>query len=133
MSVKKKKVPLFFGPVPAVAINAALDMEIEPGDAVMPFNAQKHARNKRPVEYARCLPHVAAVISTPLYVRDDFRNTDKIELVGRPDGMTDYLLVAVEIVLDEQGRYNVTSFYPISEKKVQNRRESGHLVRVILI
>lgn len=129
----KKKVPLYFGPIPAGAIKNALDIDVEDGDAVMSFNAQKHARNRHPTDYARCLPHVAAVVNAPLYARDDFKNKGKIELVGRPSGMSEYLLVAVELTLDTQGRYNVTSFYPISEKKVQARRESGHLVRVVLI
>jgi hypothetical protein len=128
-----KKVPLYFGPIPVDPIRNALDIEVEAGDAVMSFNAQTHARKRHPTDYARCLPHVAAVVNAPLYARDDFKNKGKIELVGRPGGMSEYLLVAVELTLDTQGRYNVTSFYPISEKKVQLRRESGHLVRVILI
>ena len=128
-----KKVPLHFGPIPADALNNALDIDIAQGDVVMSFNAQTHARNRYPTDYARCLPHVATVINAPLYARDDFKNKGKIELVGRPGGMPEYLLVAVALTLDSQGHYNVTSFYPISEKKVQARRERGHLVRVMLI
>jgi len=130
---KSKKVPLFFGPLPSDAINIALGLEIESGDVVMSFNAQIHARRRHPVDYARCLPHVATVINSPLYARDDFINASKIELVGRPAGMTEYLLVAVELILDTQGRYNVTSFYPISAQKVEKRRDSRHLVRVLII
>ena len=133
MTATSKKVPLFFGPLPAKALSGALDLDIEIGDVVMSFNAQKHARKRHPVDYARCLPHVAAVINNPLYARDDFNNDGKIELVGKPGGMTDYLLVAVELTIDTHGRYNVTSFYPISEGKVERRRESRHLVRVAII
>lgn len=130
---RKKKVPLFFGPVPVEPINKALDMELEPGDAVMSANAQKHAQRRHPVDYSRCQPHVAAVLTNPLYARDDFKNNGSIEMVGKPGNLPDYLLVAVEVVLDSEGRYNVTTFYPISDKKVENRRASGHLVRVVLI
>jgi hypothetical protein len=132
-SKRTRQVPLFFGPVPVEALNRALGMELEAGDAVMSVNAQKHAQRRHPIDYPHCLPHVAAVINNPLYVRDDFRNHGRIELVGRPASLPDYLLVAVEVVLDTEGRYNVTSFYPLSEKKVANRRDSGHLIRVVLI
>jgi len=133
LASKSKKVPLFFGPLPTKAINEALALEIESGDVVMSFNAQIHARRRHPTEYARCLPHVASVVNNPLYARDDFINDGKIELVGRPAGMAEYLLIAVELTLDTHGRYNVTSFYPISEQKVENRRDSRHLVRITII
>jgi hypothetical protein len=69
----------------------------------------------------------------PLYVCDDFRNPGKIEMVGRPNGFPDWLLVAVELTLDCNGRYNVVSFYPISETKVENRKLGGHYKRVLPI
>lgn len=132
-SRKPRLIPSFLGPLPVRAINNALDLELDEGDVVMSVNAQKHARRRHPIEFAQCFPHVASIISTPLYVRDDFKNDEKIEMVGKSAGLGDYLLVAVEISLDEDGRYNVVSFYPISEKKVEKRRDSGHLVRIILI
>lgn len=115
------------------AINAALELELDPGEAIMPVNAQKHASRKRPEDFARCFPHVAAVIGTPLYARDDFKNEGKIELIGKPAALGEYLLIAVEITRDQHGRYNVTSIYPISEAKVAHRRESGHLRRVYML
>jgi hypothetical protein len=114
-------------------INAALDLELDPGDVVMSVRAQRHVQYKRPVEFAKCFPHLASVVLTPLYVRDDFKNDGKIEMVGRPDGFPDWLLVAVEIAVDKDGRYNVASFYPLSEAKVEKRKESGHYRRVLLI
>lgn len=125
--------PYLFGDVPVRAINNALDLDLEPGAAVMSIRAQQHSQRSHPNDYPRCFPHVASVINAPLYARDDFINEGKIELVGKPPALGEYLLVAVEISLDENGRYNVTSIYPISEKKVAARRESGHLRRVILI
>ena len=126
-------VPCLFGPLPVGALNSALDLELDAGDVVISANASRHARRRHPLDFARCFPHVAAIIANPLYVRDDFLIDGKIEMVGKSPGLGDYLLVAVEISLDAAGRYNVTSFYPISEKKVQRRRASGHLRRVIPI
>ena len=130
---RPKLIPLLFGDVPIRAINDALGLELDSGQAVMSTNALTHAQRRHAHDFALCLPHVATVVTNPLYVRDDFKNDGKIELVGRPPGLGDYLLVAVEIVLDEDGRYNVTSFYPISEGKVTKRRDAGHLRRLRLI
>lgn len=128
-----KLVPYLFGPVPVRAINDALGLEMDEGEAVMSIRAQMHAQRSHPTDYARCFPHVAAVVANPLYVRDDFKNDGKIELVGKPDGLEEFLLVAVEISLDDEGRYNVTSLYPVSDKKVEGRRDKGHLKRIRLI
>lgn len=120
--------PYLFGELPVEVINRTLDLELDPGEVVMPVNAQRHAQKKRPADYARCFPHVASVIASPLYLGDDFRNHGKIELVGRPAGLGTPLLVAVELTRDGDGRYSVTSFYPIDERKVANRREKRHLL-----
>lgn len=130
---RSKLPPIVFGPLPVRAPNHALGLELDDGEAIMSANAQQHAQSRHSQHFARCFPHIASVIATPLYIRDDFRNDGKIELVGRPVSLADYLLVAVEIVMDVAGRYHVASFYPISEKKVAVRRDSGHLGRLHLI
>lgn len=130
---RAKQIPYLFGPMPVEGVNGALGLELEPGDVVMSIRAQQHAQKRHPKDYARCFPHVASIIASPLYVCDDFKNEGKIEMVGRPNGFPDWLLVAVEIAQDEDGKFNVTSFYPISDTKVQNRKESGHYHRVLLI
>ncbi|OYW51342.1 MAG: hypothetical protein B7Y36_09990 [Novosphingobium sp. 28-62-57] len=130
---KPKLIPCDFGPLPVQGINAALALELDPGEVVMSVRAQQHVQRKRPQEFARCFPHVASVILTPLYVRDDFNNDGKIEMVGRPAGLAEWLLVAVEVSIDSAGKYNITSFYPLSETKVEKRREAGHYRRVLLI
>ncbi len=91
---RAKLVPLLFGDVPVNAINAALGLELDEGHAVMSPNALRHAQRRHSADFARCLPHVAAVVTNPLYVRDDFANHGKIELVGHPPALGDYLLVA---------------------------------------
>jgi len=127
---RPRQLPFLFGELPVRALNATLDLELDAGEVVMSANAQKHAQARHPADFARCFPHVASVVANPLYARDDFLNHGKIELVGSPAGLGDFLLVAVEIILDAQGRYNIASFYPISEKKVARRRDSGHLRRL---
>ena len=58
---------------------------------------------------------------------DDVRNSGKIEFVGRPPGLGTPLLIAVVITPDAHGRYNIASFYPVSEGKVQSRKQKGFL------
>lgn len=130
---RQKLIPYLFGSLPIEGINSALGLELDAGDVVMSIRAQIHAQRRHPADYARCFPHVASIVTTPLYVCDDFKNHGKIEMVGRPTGFPDWLLVAVEVALDGDGRYNVTSFYPISEAKVENRKNSGHYKRVFLL
>jgi len=48
-------------------------------------------------------------------------------MIGRVPALGSFLLVAVTIERDPAGRYNVCSFYPISEKKIQPRRARGYL------
>ena len=72
---------------------------------------------------------VAGVVVTTFVLQDGKRNNDRIELVGRaPASGYDAILVAVRIELDDMGRYRVCSLYPISEERVQNRKEKGRLV-----
>ena len=122
---------LDLGRLPVEAINRTLDMELDAGSVKISAAAQVHAKNRHPEDFQRCFPYLAQIIANPLYVRDDFRNDGKIELVGNPVGLEDWLLVAVTIALDANGCYNVASFYPVSEGKVIKRRDSGHLRRLV--
>lgn len=63
----------------------------------------------------------------PLYIGDDEANAGKIELISRVPAIGEFVLVAINLELDEQGRYHVASFYIVSEKKINGRREKGFL------
>ncbi len=125
-----KIVRLDFGPLPVDLINRTTGLELETGNVFFSINAQKHSAKRHPLEYSKALPHVAAVIADPMYLGDDFKNPGKIELVSHVAALGNALLVAVEVTIDHDGHYNVTSFYPISQKKIDNRREKGRLVIV---
>lgn len=122
---------LDLGQLPVEAINRTLNMELNAGSVKISAAAQVHAKSRHADDFGRCFPYLVQIIANPLYVRDDFRNDGKIELVGNPVGLEEWLLVAVTISLDANGCYNVVSFYPISEGKVIKRRESSHLRRLI--
>jgi phage-Barnase-EndoU-ColicinE5/D-RelE like nuclease3 len=118
---------LVLGPLPADAINKTIGTELEPADVVFSRAAQIHAARRHPIEYPLCLPHLANVICDPLYVGDDYKNPDAIELIGRIHVVNSFVLVAIEMTKDNDGRYNVRTFYPVSKEKVDNRRKRGFL------
>jgi phage-Barnase-EndoU-ColicinE5/D-RelE like nuclease3 len=118
---------LVLGPLPVDAINKTIGTELEPGDVVFSRAAQVHAARRHPIEYPLCLPHLAHVICDPLYVGDDHKNPDAIELIGRIHVVNSFVLVAIEMTKDTNGRYNVRTFYPVNKEKVDNRRKRGFL------
>ena len=117
------------GPMPHDLVNDTLGLEIMPGNVVLSGGAQVHAQRNHSNDYDRCLPFVKKIVADPLYLGDDFklRNSGKIEFVGRSVANKENVLVAISLEIDPRGNYHVHSFYPISEAKVQNRREKGHL------
>ncbi|MDP2359049.1 MAG: PBECR2 nuclease fold domain-containing protein [Beijerinckiaceae bacterium] len=119
---KRKKQPdLHLGEMPVGKIKTTIDVDLEPGPVVLTAGAQKHAASRHPEDYAECMPHLAGIIASPLYIGDDLNNLG-IELIGRIRALDSAVLVAVTIDKDERGRYRVCSFYPISEAKIENRR-----------
>lgn len=119
--------PLNFGLLPVDHIKATLEIDLEVGEVVMSANAQKHASRRHFSDYNLCLPFIAGVLADPLYLGDDFNNSGKIEVIGRPHRLGQPLLIAVEITKDDKGQYNLVSFYPVSDVKIQNRRQKGFL------
>jgi hypothetical protein len=118
---------LVIGPLPSGAINRALGLELEDGDVVLSLGAQRHALKRHPKDYALCLPHLSAVVASPLYIGEDFKNAGKIELVGRIRTAAISILVAVNVERNTRGQYQIASFYPVSEDKIENRRRRGFL------
>ena len=126
---KKKNIPakIKLGDLPVDQINATLAMELEAGGVVMSGRAQLHAAKKHPLDYSRCMPHIAAIVTNPLYIGDDFRNPNKIEMISRVPAINSVILVAVNIERDTRGDYNVVSFYPVDERKLGSRLDRGFL------
>lgn len=123
---------LIFGQLPVRTIQKTLHLELEPGPTVMSSNAQIHAARRHPSDFPRCLPHVASVVNSPLYLGDDYRNPGKIELISRIPVLGSGLLIAVEVSQDGGGNYNVVSIYPIADARIASRREKGFLRNAII-
>lgn len=128
-SIKAEAVLLELGPFPAETVNLTLGMELEPGAAVLTAVVQKHVLQRHRDDYPKCLPHVAGVIANALFIGDDFHNPGTIELISRIPSLGAALLVAVCVEINGDRQYEVRSFYPISEKKIENRLAKGFLKR----
>lgn len=128
---KNQLADLTLGPLPVERINKSLDLELDPGAVVLTASHQVHASRRHPDDYARLLPHIASVIANPLYVGDDGRNPESFELIGRASVVAEMVLIAIKFEPDENGNYQVASFYPVSAARIQGRRERGflHLVK----
>jgi hypothetical protein len=114
------------------SVNYTLDMELEAGEVILTRAYQAHAERRHPDDYAKCLPHLASVIANPLYIGDDFDNADGIEIIGRVHTLRSYLLVAIKIKPDENGRYQVATFHLATEGKIASRRAKGFLKIAVL-
>ena len=112
------------------AINRTLGTEIECGPVTLTSAAQAHAAKRHPDDYGRCQPHLASVIANPLFVGDDCKNPGKIELIGRVASIKTAILVAINLERNERGEYEVASFYPVAEGKIEKRQAKGYLKRL---
>jgi hypothetical protein len=126
-----KNPDLIIGLMPVVAVNKTLGTELDPGEVVLTRGAQRHANRRHPQDYPKCLPHLASVIANPRYIGDDHTNSG-IEIWGYVSAIGSLVLVAVELVPDVHGRYQISSFYMVSERKAQTRRQKGFLKVVVV-
>jgi hypothetical protein len=101
-------------------------MELDPGEVIFTRAGQIHSERRHPADYARCAQHLAAIVSNPFYIGDDLENAG-IELIARLPAIGEFVLVAVTVTPDALGRYRISSFYVVSNEKIQSRREKGFL------
>lgn len=117
--------------LPCDLINRTLGTELEPGEVVLTRAGERHAARRHPADFPRCLPFLEAIVSNPFYIGDDHENAG-IELIARLPSVGEFVLVAVNITPDAAGRYQISSFYPVSAAKIQSRREKGFLRNAVI-
>lgn len=119
-----------YGEIDVDLIEKLYGYELEPGQMVLTEAALAHVKMQHPNDWARCLPHVGAILADPTYLGDDAKNVGKIEFIGRIPG-GEGLLVAVAVTRSASGTYHVTSFYPVSQTKIDTRRARNLLKNVV--
>jgi hypothetical protein len=124
---------LDLGQLPAETINAVLGTELDAAPVHMSGIARRHVDEKRHEDYARYLPYVALVIAAPNFIGQAPKKRENIELIRRiPNTQGAALLVAVGLEMDEQGRYRVRSFYPLTPDELERKRLKGTIKPVPL-
>ena len=134
--MSKRKGPslykLYPGEFPDEIDYKTLQIEADPGNVVFSVPAQNHANKGHPGDAALIIPHLAQVITDPMYVGDDTKNPGKIELVRMiPGAGGKSALVAVTVEQDNKGEYNICSSYLITQSEVDKKRAKGVLKNVI--
>ncbi len=129
MGKKNKLFDIFPGVMPDDEIFRTLGIELDPGDVKFSAPAQRHAHRRHPADVPLIIPHLSQIISTPTYLGDDFRNSGKIELVGRISTVPGKAaLIALTVEKDEtDGFYHVCSSYLITQSELDKKRDKGIL------
>ena len=129
MGGKRRLKVLVLGPLPVDLINRTLGTELDPGDAILTANADRHIEKDHFTDYVLVKSSLALVIEEPTYIGQSPRHAGSFELVRRvvgPNGI-DIVLAAVTLTRNEFGNYNVHSAYRLTEEKVTARIRRRHL------
>ncbi len=121
--------PLDLGPLPVLAIKAAIGLDLAPGLVHFSTRAQAHAESRHPGELDLCLRYAGQVVATPDYIGQGPGQADGFELIGEAVQEGALILVAIKVRPDKQGRYFVASTYPIARATLDRRLRKGFLVR----
>lgn len=114
------------GPLPVDKINALLGLELEPGDAWLSRAAHRHIAVDHADCYDICMLHMERVLTNPTFAGQAPHRADNIELIGRiPNGNGQSVLIAIGLVQNKFGTYNVRSSYVIDERDLDSRRSTG--------
>lgn len=129
MGKKNKLFDIFPGVMPDDEIFRTLGIELDPGDVKFSAPAQRHAHRRHPADVPLIIPHLSQIISAPTYLGDDFRNSGKIELVGRiSTAPGKAALIALTVEKDEtDGFYHICSSYLITQSELDKKRDKGIL------
>lgn len=119
---------IFPGDAPVVIINRTLELEMEIGPVKFSVPAQRHAYKGHPTDVPVIVPHLSQILTNPLYLGNDLKNSGKIELVGRILGHQGGALVSLTVEMNENdGHYHVCSTYLISQSELDKKRSRGIL------
>ena len=122
--------PLSLGPLPAKIVSDCIEVEVPDGAVHFSIPAQNHSYKRHGREFLACLPYLSQAIATPNYIGQAPNHDKAFEVIySTPDnGMN--ILIAVQIRLDNRGRYQLHSVYPINDDKIERRQRKGFIKQV---
>lgn len=122
--------PLSLGPLPAGSVSKCLNVQVPDGAVHFSIPAQNHAYKRHGRDFLACLPYLSQTIATPNYVGQAPHYENEFEVIYETPDNGLIILVAVQIRLDNRGRYQLRSVYPIDADKVERRLRKGFIKRV---
>ena len=107
---------------PVEIIYKTLGIEMDAGPVKFSVPAQRHAFARHPDDFPIIIPHLSQILTSPLYLGDDFKNPGKIELVGRIWGVGGAALVSLTVAKNvRDGCYHVASTYLITQAELDKK------------
>jgi hypothetical protein len=125
----KKYAQILLGALPVDLINATLEADLEPGDAILTSRAHRHVALDHPNDYAAVITYLALVIAQPTYIGQSPHHSGAFEMVRRViiPNQNEILLAAISLTRNDLGNYNVRSAYSLKESEVTRRIQLRHL------
>lgn len=117
--------------MPIDLINSVLGTELESGDAWLSAAAHRHIAEDHPQDYEVCLPLLGDVISGPTWIGQAHYHGGNFEVIARKTSSIGIILVALSLMPNDYGNYNVRSAYRIEQKDVDAKRSAGRIFPVI--
>ncbi len=121
------------GPLAAVQINKALDLELEAGDVWVSRACHRHMAEDHPADYPHIKASIIDIIREPTWVGQDPKHKRNIYLIrGLPvdDGLP-MALIAIGLEMNEYDTYSVRTAYRIKQEDVDTRILRGSLKRIL--
>jgi hypothetical protein len=117
--------PLSLGPLPAKLVTDCLNVEVPDGAVHFSIPAQNHAYKRHGRDFLACMPYLSQAIATPHYIGQAPGQRKSFEVIyeSPDDGLT--ILIAIQIRVDNRGRYQLSSVYPVDSSKVERRVRRG--------
>jgi Barnase-EndoU-ColicinE5/D-RelE like nuclease len=128
--MSNKRYPqILLGPLPVELINSTLDVELEPGAAIITSRAHRHIASDHPEDYAAVMTYIHLLIAQPTYIGQSPHHASAFEMVRRViiPNQNEIILAAVNFTRNERGNYYVHSAYRLKESEVTRRIQYRHL------
>ncbi len=132
--IAKKFKAFRVGPLPAQAINRAIDTELDVADVWVSKACHAHIAIDHPEDYPIIKANIIDIIRNPTMVGQDPQHGENFYLVKKvpADEGEGFSMVAIGLEPSQFGNYNVRTAYIISQDDIDTRRLRGSLKSLIL-
>jgi hypothetical protein len=116
-------------PFPAELVHRFLGITAAEGIVHFSAAGQDHAFERHGDVFLGCLEHLEMTMCCPQFIGQSPGHPAEFELVREASGVG-FVLAALPLECDDEGRYVVRSLYAIGYPTIQRRLRKGHLFQV---